>query len=179
MALSSAVALLGLHLVDADLCALAVLNDVCGDACAFDCRCAEGCVLAIDNSQNLVELNRLASCDIQLLNEDNVAFCYAVLLAAGNDDSMLHVHFPPSLQDSLLGWRSYLFLQLPLQRGLNRITRRTRNVNNFYAKISAFCTSFFIAKSASANGFNALVNKYQAAIHAALTEVENMLSAKV
>ena len=59
MALSSAVALFRLHLINANLLALAVLDDICRDACAFDNGCAELCGLTVDNSQNLVELNRV------------------------------------------------------------------------------------------------------------------------
>ena len=90
MALSSAITLFGLHLVNANLLALAVLDDVCGNGCALDDRCGEHGVLAVDDGQNLVELNGLASLNVELFDEDDVALCDALLLAAGHDDSMLH-----------------------------------------------------------------------------------------
>ena len=54
MALSPAVALFGLHLVNANLCALAALDDICGNGSAFNDGCAESSILAVDNGQNLI-----------------------------------------------------------------------------------------------------------------------------
>ena len=90
MALSSAVALFRLHLINANLLALAVLDDICGDACAFDNGSTENGIFLVDDCQNTVELNRLACLDIKLLNEDDIALSNTVLLAAGLDYSVLH-----------------------------------------------------------------------------------------
>ena len=137
MTLGSAVAFFRLHLINANLCALAALDDISGDACAFDNGCAELCGLTVDNSQNLVELNRLAGCDIQLLNEDNVALGYALLLAAGHDYSMLHEHFLPLFRTRSWGG-GHTSSSLPLQCGLDRIACPRRVVNNFLL----FCADF-------------------------------------
>ena len=135
MALSSAIALFGLHLIDADLCALAGLDNVSGNACAFDNGCAELCVLAVDNSQNLIKADRLTCCNIKLLNEDNVTFCNAILLAAGHDDSMLHEQILP-LQGLAFGVEPELS-SLPLQCGLSMIPWKSPHVNSFFTFFSA------------------------------------------
>lgn len=46
-------------------------------------------LVLVDDSQNAVKLHSLAGLDIQLLDEDDVALGHAVLLTAGNDDSVL------------------------------------------------------------------------------------------
>ena len=90
MTLRSAITLFGFHLINANLLALAVLYDICGNGSAVDNRSAENGVFAVDNCEDLVKLNGLAGFNVKLLDEDNVALCHAVLLAAGHDDSMLH-----------------------------------------------------------------------------------------
>ena len=80
MALSSAVALLGLHLVDADLLALAILNDVAGNDCTLNNGSSENGGLFVDDCKNLVKLNGFAGFDVELLYEDNVTLGNTLLL---------------------------------------------------------------------------------------------------
>ena len=108
MALSLAVALLGLHLVDADLLALAILDDVAGNDCALNNGSSENGGLFVDDCKNLVKLNGFAGFDVELLYEDNVTLGNTVLLATGYDDCMLHLVAPAFLfADSLLRWKPH------------------------------------------------------------------------
>ena len=87
MALTQAVALLGLVLEDDDLLALAVLDDGSIDGSAFHHGSAE-LGLVTQDSQNLVELDLVACLVVQLLDEQDIAFCDLVLLTTGLDDCM-------------------------------------------------------------------------------------------
>ena len=86
MALTLAVTLLGIVLEDADLLALAVLDDLGLHGSALHNGGAEGGLLAVDDSQYLVELDGVAGFLVQLLDVDHVALGHLVLLAAGHDD---------------------------------------------------------------------------------------------
>ena len=101
MALRALVALLGLHLVDADLLAAAVLDDIGGDGSALDDGGAEHGVALVDDGENAVELDGSAGLGVELFDVDDVALRDAVLLTAGLDDCMLHFCFILSVRDSL------------------------------------------------------------------------------
>ena len=73
VALCSAIAFFRLHLVDADLLALAVFDDIAGNDGVFHHGGAENSLVLVDDSQNAVKLHSLAGLDIQLLDEDDVA----------------------------------------------------------------------------------------------------------
>ena len=90
MTLSPAITLFGLHLVDTDLLALTVLQNVCGDACALDNGSTENGAFIVDDCEDTVELNGLACLGAELLDKDNVTLGDTVLLTAGKDNSMLH-----------------------------------------------------------------------------------------
>ena len=89
-------ALLSLVAQDMDLLALAVLDDLSLDSRAFPHGGTELGVLAVQNCQNLVELNGFLSLSVQLLDEQDVALGNGVLLAAGHDNC-LQVDTPTSL----------------------------------------------------------------------------------
>ena len=86
MALTLAVTLLGVVLEDADLLALAVLDDGSLHGSALHNGGAEGGLFAVDDGQDLVELDGVAGFLVQLLDVDHVALSDLVLLAAGHDD---------------------------------------------------------------------------------------------
>ncbi len=88
MTLTLAVTLLGEILEDADLLALTVLDDLRGNARALDGGSAELGVLAVDDGENLVELDVVARLDGQLLDKQRVALRDVVLLPAGTADSL-------------------------------------------------------------------------------------------
>lgn len=86
MTLTLAVTLLGVVLEDADFLALAVLDDLGLHGSALHHGGAEGGLLAVDDGQDLVELDGVAGFLVQLLDVDHVALSDLVLLAAGHDD---------------------------------------------------------------------------------------------
>ena len=94
MALTTAIVLLGLVLEDQNLLALAVLHHVSGDGSALHNGSAESGVVAIQNSQNLVEGDGVAGFDIQLLDVEGIALGHLILLAAGHDDCVHTLHLP-------------------------------------------------------------------------------------
>ena len=81
-------ALLSLVTDDVDLLALAVLDDLSLDDSALDDGGADLDGLAVDDSQDLLELDGLLSLDVQLLNEQDIALGNGVLLATGNNNSL-------------------------------------------------------------------------------------------
>ena len=103
VALQALVALLGLHLVDADLLALAVLDDVRGDDGAVDQGSAKDAAGLVGHGEDAVELNGGTGLGVELLDVDDVALRHAVLLAAGLDDGVLHVCFIPLFKRLALG----------------------------------------------------------------------------
>ena len=98
MALTLAVALLGIVLEDADLLTLAVLDNGGLHAGALHHGGAEGGLLTVDDGQNLVKLHGVAGFLVQLLDVDHVALGYLVLLAAGHDNCVHVVVSTPSLR---------------------------------------------------------------------------------
>ena len=84
--LSLAVTLLGGVLEDTDLLALTVLDDGSLNGGAGHSGGTDGGVVAIQNSQDLIELDLIASLAGQLLDEQGITLCHLVLLAAGNND---------------------------------------------------------------------------------------------
>ena len=70
MALQALIALLGLHLVDADLLALAVLDDVRGDDGAVDHGGAEDAAGLVYDGEDAVELDGGAGLGLELLLKD-------------------------------------------------------------------------------------------------------------
>ena len=78
--------LLGLVADDVDLLALAVLDALCLDAGTLNNGSAELGVLAVQDSQDLLELHSLHSFATQLLNEQDIALGNSVLLAASHDN---------------------------------------------------------------------------------------------
>ena len=98
MALGVAIALLGLHLVDADLLALALFQDLAGHGSAVHIGSAKGAGFSVDDGEDLVEGDGGAFLGVQLLDEDHVALRHAVLLAAGDDDCVFHAFIVPSFR---------------------------------------------------------------------------------
>ena len=98
MALTLAVTLLGVVLEDADLLALAVLDDLALHRGALHHGSAEGGLVAVQDGQDLVKLHGVAGFLVQLLNVDHVALGHLVLLAAGHDDCVHVVVSTPSLR---------------------------------------------------------------------------------
>ena len=93
MALTTAVTLLGLHLEDVDLLALAGLLDRAGYGCAGNVRSADGELVALAYCQNLVKSNGCTVLHAELLDVDHVALRYLVLLAASFQNG-IHYDFP-------------------------------------------------------------------------------------
>src|SRR5699024_1359174 len=92
-ALTLAVTLLGLHLEDVDLLALAGLLDRAGHGSAGNVRRADGELIALAYGQNLVKSNGRAVLHAELLDVDHVALRYLVLLAASFQNG-IHLVFP-------------------------------------------------------------------------------------
>ena len=90
MTLGTTITLLGLHLVNTDLLALAVLDNACGNGSALQNRSTELAAGLVDDGENLVEDDGFTGLNVQLLDKDDVALGNTVLLAAGNDDCILH-----------------------------------------------------------------------------------------
>ena len=78
--------LLGLVLDDVDLLALAVLNDLSLDDSTFNNGSADLGILAVQDSQNLLELDGLLSLNVQLLDVQDITLSHGVLLTAGHDN---------------------------------------------------------------------------------------------
>ena len=112
MALGAAIAFFGLHLEDADLLAEAVLDHIGGDGSALDNRSAELGAVLVDHSQNAVKLHGVASGNIQLLNEEDIALSHTVLLTAGLDNRMFHCHISSFLQVSLSQVKGFFLINL-------------------------------------------------------------------
>src|SRR5699024_8664292 len=93
MALTLAVTLLGLHLEDVDLLALAGLFDRAGYSGAGNVRSADGELIALAYCQNLVKSNGRAVLHTELLDVDHVSLRYLVLLAASFQNG-IHLVFP-------------------------------------------------------------------------------------
>ena len=85
MTLLFAIVLLGLILEYYHFFALAVLNDLCIDNCAVNCRCAYLNVFAVAKHKNVKGYGSADFC-IKLLNENYIAFSYLILLSACCDD---------------------------------------------------------------------------------------------
>ena len=88
--------LLGTVLEDADLLALAVLQNLRLNLGAIDDGSTELGVFPIDNCQNLIESHGCVSLRRELLDVDHIALFDVVLLTAGNDNSLhsgLHLPF--------------------------------------------------------------------------------------
>ena len=98
MALTLAVTLLGVVLEDADLLALAVLDDLALHRGALHHGSAEGGLVAVHDGQDLVKLHGVAGFLVQLLDVDHVALGHLVLLAASHDDCVHCVVSTPSLR---------------------------------------------------------------------------------
>ena len=79
-------ALLSLVLQDVDLLALAVLDDLSLNSCAFNDGSAELGVLTIQNCQNLLERDSFVSLVFQLLDVQDITLGNSVLLAASYDN---------------------------------------------------------------------------------------------
>ena len=131
MALQTLIALLGLHLVDANLLAAAVLDDVAGDDGALDNRSAEYAACLVDDGENAVKLDGGTGLGVELLDVDDVALSHAVLLTAGLDNCMLHL-FSSSLIETR-SWGGNLSASLPCQCGSSIVSRRGCCVNSYFA----------------------------------------------
>ena len=81
-------ALLSLVAQDVDLLALAVLDDLSLDSSTLNNGSADLGVLAVQDSQNSLELDGSLSLSVQLLDEQNVALRDGVLLTTGNDNCL-------------------------------------------------------------------------------------------
>ena len=79
-------ALLSLVLEDGDLLGLAVLDDLSLDGCTLNNGRANLGVLAVQDSQNLLELHGSLSLSVQLLDVQDIALSNGVLLATGHDN---------------------------------------------------------------------------------------------
>ena len=146
VALCSAIAFFRLHLVDADLLALAVFDDIAGNDGVFHHGGAENSLVLVDDSQNAVKLHSLAGLDIQLLDEDDVALSHAVLLTAGNDDSVLQTRCTClSVESRSCGWEAHLRL-VPTQCGLDSLSFRTGFVNGFSRDMVKFFAGIAILR---------------------------------
>ena len=86
MALLFALVLLGLVLIDDDLAALHLSENLALDLRAFHDGRADLGLIRIADEQNLVESNRFIRLSVELLYEDNVALLNTVLLATGLND---------------------------------------------------------------------------------------------
>lgn len=90
MALLAAVVLLGLVLKDDDLLALAVLDDLSLHRGALYNGSAEGSLVPVQDSQDLVKGHLVPGLVGQLLDEEGIALGHLVLLAAGLDNRVHH-----------------------------------------------------------------------------------------
>ena len=79
-------ALLGLVLQNVDLLALAVLDDLSLNSGTLNNGSADLGVLAVQDSQDLLELDGSLSFSVQLLDVEDVALGNGVLLAASHDN---------------------------------------------------------------------------------------------
>ena len=133
MTLTLTITLLGVILEDADLLALAVLHDGSLNGSTLNNGSTEGCVLAVQDSQDLLELNGFAGLDGQLLDEEHVALCDLVLLTAGHDDCV-HFFFNSFIYGLAVGGGASGRTCRPIQSGLSIISAQMRIVNRFWKK---------------------------------------------
>ena len=95
MALEGLGVLLGAVLEDADLLALAILQNLSLNLSTCNCGRAELGVSAVNNCQNLIEGHGFFSLRRELLDVDHIALLDVVLLTAGNDNSLhIRLHLP-------------------------------------------------------------------------------------
>ena len=120
---TAAIALLRVVLEDADLRALAVLDDLGLHGSALHNGGAEGGLVAVQDSQHLIELHGVAGLVVQLLDEDHVALGDLVLLSAGLNDCV-HLCFNSFNTGSLSGAARKGAL-MPIQSGSFSIPGKT------------------------------------------------------
>ena len=137
-------ALLGLVLDDVDLLALAVLDDLGLDCGTFHHGSADLAVLAVQDGQNLIELDGGVFLRVQLLHEQDVAFGNGVLLATSNDNCLHFLVSPTSILVVSLLRRVFLTHQLkPLQCGWTILALKDGKVKHFFFKNLRFFRRFF------------------------------------
>src|SRR5438270_11216397 len=90
MALLFRIVFTTLVLEDDDLFAESLLHDLGGDVRAFNRRCADVSLVAIDAENDVVEGDFGASIAGHFRNSNSLAGFSAVLLAAGSDDRVTH-----------------------------------------------------------------------------------------
>ena len=83
MALTTAVILLCLILINHNFRGFAVFQNLAGDRCSRNIGIAKLGLANFATCQNAVKRNSFISGDILVLNLDNLAFCHFNLLAAG------------------------------------------------------------------------------------------------
>jgi len=126
MTLTLTITLLGVVLEDADLLALAVLHDGSLDRSTLNNGGTEGCVLAVQDSQDLLKLDGFAGLDGQLLDEEHVALCDLVLLTAGHDDCV-HFFFNSFIYGLAVGGGAQAHLQTHSKRLIKYISGKTKS----------------------------------------------------
>ena len=95
MALEGLGVLLGTVLEDANLLALAILQNLSLNLSTCNCGGTELGVSTIYNCQNLIEGNGRFSLRREFLDVDHIALLDVVLLTAGNDNSLhIRLHLP-------------------------------------------------------------------------------------
>ena len=113
--LSALITLFGLHLVNADLLALAVLHNTGGNGSAGNYGSAENAAVVIQNSQNPIEGNGLTGFGVHLLNVDDIALGNRILLAAYNNNSGFHEMHLPLYKSLALGAKACALLACPFK----------------------------------------------------------------
>jgi len=123
MALTLTVTLLGIVLEDTNLLTLTVLDDLGLHGSTSHDGSAEGGLFAVQNCQDLVELHGVTGLVVQLFNENHVALCDLVLLAASFNNCM---HMFQLLQYGLaVGGGIQKDALQPIQSGLFSITAKS------------------------------------------------------
>ena len=92
MALLFALILLGLVLIDDDLTALHLSQDLAFDLRALHDGRADLSLVTVADEQHLIKSNRFIRLRVELLYEDNVALLNTVLLATGLNDCVHALH---------------------------------------------------------------------------------------
>ena len=92
MTLLFALVLLGLVLIDDDLLALDLAEDLALHLCARHRGSADLGLITIADEQHLIKSNRLVCLRVDLLDEDHVALLNTVLLATGLNDCVHALH---------------------------------------------------------------------------------------
>ncbi|MOA42182.1 hypothetical protein D3C78_1642110 [compost metagenome] len=100
----TAIVLLGAHLVDDDLGALAVTDDLAGDLGAGDGRRADGDVAVLGNQEHLIEGDGLVDVGAEQFDLDVAAFFNPDLFAAGGDDGVHEWAIPPRCETRQDRW---------------------------------------------------------------------------